>query len=151
MRGRRPTCPGQTKYEWLYVYGFAHPADGRNLTLILPRADTDWMGAALGEFSRWADPAAEKLLALLVDTAGWHTAKRLAVPANVVLHPLPPCTPELQPAEPLWPLVREGVAHRAFDDLDTLELRLVDRCRHLIDHPDVVQAAVGFHWAAKLR
>lgn len=151
MRGRRPACPGQTRYEWLYAYGFAHPASGRNLTLVLPRANTDWMAAALEEFSRWADPTGEKVLVLLVDNAGWHTAGRLAVPANVVLHPLPSCTPELQPVEPLWPLVREGVANRNFDDLDSLEARLVERCRWLIDHPETVKAAVGFRWAAKLR
>ena len=108
------------------------------------------MGAALAEFSRWADPGGRKLLVLLVDNAGWHTAGRLAVPANVVLHPLPPCTPELQPIEPLWPLVREAVANRNFDDLDSLEARLVGRCRRLIDHPEAVRPAVGFRWAAKL-
>ena len=26
MRGRRPTAHGRTKYQWLYVYGFVHPA-----------------------------------------------------------------------------------------------------------------------------
>lgn len=108
------------------------------------------MAAALAEFSRWADPEGRKLLVLLVDNAGWHTAGRLAVPANVVLHPLPSCTPELQPVEPLWPLVREGVANRGFDDLDALEARLVGRCRWLVDHPETVKAAVGFRWAAKL-
>ena len=76
------------------------------------------------------------------------------MPANVRLHPLPSCTPELRPVEPLRPPVREAVANRRFDDPDdpdALELRLVDRCRHLIGHPEIVKAAVGFHWAAKLK
>ena len=112
-----------------------HPASGRNLELILPAADTDWMGRALEEFARWADPAG---------------AKRLGVPPNVLLHPLPPCTPELQPAEPLWPLVREAVANEGFDELGAMEAVLEARCRWLIDHPDVVRGAVGFHWAVAL-
>jgi hypothetical protein len=29
-----------------------------------------------------------------------------------------------------------------------MEPVLVDRCRWLIDHPEVVRGAVGFHWAA---
>ncbi len=99
---------------------------------------------------RWADPRRRKLLVVLVDNAGWHVAKRLAVPPNVVLHPLPPCTPELQPAEPLWPLVREAVANKGFGDLEALEPILVERCRWLIDHPEVVRGAVGFRWAAAL-
>jgi hypothetical protein len=150
LRGTRPTASGQVKYQWLYVYGFAHPADGRSMMDLLPAANTDWMALALAEFARWADPDGRKVLVLLVDGAGWHTAKRLAVPPNVVLHRLPPSTPELQPAEPLWPLVREGVANRGFADLEALEGRLVERCRWLIDHPAEVKGAVGFGWAAAL-
>jgi hypothetical protein len=106
------------------------------------------MEAALAEFARWADPAGEKVLLLLLDNAGWHVAKRLVVPPDVVLHPLPSCTPELQPAEPLWPLVREAVANRGFAGLDEMEPVLIERCRWLIDHPEVVRGVVGFQWAA---
>ena len=150
VKGRRPTASGRTKYQWLYVYGFVHPASGRNLELILPAANADWMGLAVEEFTRWADPAGAKLLVVLVDNAGWHVARALMVPPDVVLHPLPPCTPELQPAEPLWPLVREGVANRGFAELEELEPVLEARCRWLIDHPEVVRGAVGFHWAVAL-
>ncbi len=147
-RGRRPTANGRTKYQWLYIYGFVHPASGRNLELILPAANTDWMALSLAEFARWADPAGEKLLVVLVDNAGWHVAKRRGVPPNVMLHRLPPGTPELQPAEPLWPLVREAVANRGFEDLAAMGPVLVERCRWLIDHPEAVRGAVGFRWAA---
>ena len=150
VKGRRPTAHGRTKYQWLYVYGFVHPASGRNLELILPAANTDWMEAALAEFARWADPGGVKLLVVLVDNAGWHVAKRLARPPNVVLHPLPPCTPELQPAEPLWPLLREAVANEGYDELAAMEPVLVDRCRWLIENPEVVRGAVGFGWAVAL-
>jgi hypothetical protein len=148
VRGRRPEACGRMKYRWLYVYGFAHPASGRNLELILPSANTDWMAVALAEFARWADPAGEKQLVLLVDNAGWHVARRLEVPPNVVLHRLPPCTPELQPVEPLWPLVREVAANRGYDDLESMQAPLVERCRWLMDQPQVVRGAVGFRWAA---
>ena len=114
----------------------------------MPAANTDWMEAALAEFARWADPRGEALLVVLVDNAGWHTAKRLVVPPNLYLHPLPSCTPELQPAEPLWPLVREAVANKGFAELGEMEPVLVQRCGWLIDHPGVVRGAVGFRWAS---
>ena len=150
VKGRRPTSNGRTKYRWLYVYGFVHPASGRNLELILPAANADWMSLALEEFARWADPSGEKLLVVLVDNAGWHVAKRLAIPPNVVPHRLQACTPELQPAEPLWPLVREAVANEGFEELEQMEPVLVERCRWLIDHPEAVRKAVGFGWAVAL-
>jgi hypothetical protein len=108
------------------------------------------MGLALAEFARWVDPEGRKLMVVLVDNAGWHVAKRLVVPPNVVLRRLPPCTPELQPAEPLWPLVREAVANRGFDDLGEMQPVLVGRCRWLIEHPEVVRGVCGFYWAAAL-
>ena len=69
------------------------------------------------------------------------------MPPNVVLHRQPRCTPELQPAEHLWPLVREGLANRVFNDLPTLTGTLVTRCLWLTEHQAVIQGAVGFHWA----
>jgi len=106
------------------------------------------MAAALAEFARWADPAGAKLLVLLVDNAGWHVAKRLEVPPNLVLHRLPPSTPELQPIEPLWPLLREAAANEGYDDLRALERPLIERCTWLMSHAEVVRGAVGFAWAA---
>jgi hypothetical protein len=150
LRGRRPTANGRTRYEWLYLYGFVHPASGRNLELLIPRADTGWMSAALAEFAAWADPDKSRTIVLLVDNAGWHVAKALVLPPRVVLHPLPSCTPELQPVEALWPLVREWVANKGFADLDEMEPVLVDRCHWLIHHPEAVRGAVGFGWAVAM-
>jgi hypothetical protein len=150
VKGRRPVASGRSRYRWLYLYGFVHPASGRCLPLLLPAADTDWMAAALAEFARWADPEGRKLLVLLVDNAGWHVARRLEVPPNVALHRLPPWTPELQPVEPLWPLMREALANEGFDDLDALQGPLIQRCRWLRDHPEVVRGVAGFYWAAAL-
>ena len=63
---------------------------------------------------------------------------------------LPPCTPELQPAEPLWPLVREAVANRSIGRIDRLRALLRGRLAYLARNPEVVQPIVGFRWAARL-
>ena len=89
---------------------------GRTFAVILPRANTERMSDALAAFAAEVDPGGRKGLVVLVDNAGWHRARRLAVSPNVVLDCLPPCPPELQPAEPLWPLVRD-------------RLRAILRCR----------------------
>lgn len=147
LKGHRPRSNGQSKFESLYVFGFTHPATGRTRTLIRPKANTDTMGQALADFAGWADPDRRKVLVVIVDNAGWHVAGKLAVPPNVVLHHLPSCTPELQPAEPLWPLVRESLANKTFPTLTALEEPLGRRCQWLADHPSTVKGAVGFHWA----
>jgi transposase len=149
-RGQRPRSCGRARYEWLYVYGFARPATGQTFTVILPRVKVERMAEALQAFAAWADPSGEKVLVLVVDRAGWHTAKRLAVPPNVVIHFLPPCTPELQPLEPFWALVREGVANDTFGTLADLRRVVRRRCRRLAADRATVKGAIGFHWALNL-
>jgi len=147
LKGNRPRSNGRHKFESVFVYGFAHPRSGRSRFLILPRANAECMGQALADFAGWADPEGRKVLVVIVDGSGGHTAKGLKVPPGVVLHRQPSCTPELQPAEHLWPLVREGLANRVFDGLPALTETLAKRCGWLTDHPEVVGGAVGFHWA----
>ncbi len=149
-RGRRPRSCGRTRYEWLYVYGFARPSTGQTFCVLLPRVNAERMGDALAAFAAHADPRGRKVLVVLVDRAGWHIAKRLVVPGNVVLHLLPSCTPELQPVEPLWPLVREAVANRSIGRLDRLRAILRGRLAYLARNPAVVRPVVGFHWAERL-
>jgi transposase len=64
---------------------------------------------------------------LVLDQAGWHTTKDLALPDGLPLAYLPLYSPELQPAERLWGLVDVPVANRTFADLDALEATLVRR------------------------
>ena len=150
LRGQRPRSCGRTKYEWLYVYAFARPGTGETFTAILPRVKVERMEEALAAFAAHADPEGKKLLVLVVDNAGWHTAKRLPVPANVRLHFLPPCTPELQPVEPFWALVREAVANDTFVRVSDLRRRVNRRCKRLAADRTTVKGAIGFRWATKL-
>ena len=147
LRGTRPTTCGRHKFESVQVFGFAHPASGRSRLWLHPKTNAESMGEALRAFADWADPDGAKVLVLVVDNAGYHTAKKLAVPANVVLHFLPSCTPELQPAERLWPLLREAVANRVFDDLAAVSAAVTARAAWMADHPEVVGGVIGFHWA----
>ncbi len=146
LRGQRPIAANHTRYEWLYVYGFVRPATGHTYWLILPTVNTAAMNVALAEFARDVGAGTEKRLLLLVDNAGWHTSKQLVIPPGIELVYLPPATPELQPAERLWPFIREGLANRSFADLDALEDTLVARCLQLTDQPDVILGATNYHW-----
>jgi hypothetical protein len=146
-RGTRPTSNGRHRFESLFVYGFARPGTGRDRFSVRPRANAACMGEALADFAGWADPDGRKVRVVVLDGSGGHTAEKLAVPPNVVLHRQPSCTPELQPAEHLWPLVREGLANRVFDTPPKPTEVLTAGCQWLTDHPEVVGGAVGFHWA----
>jgi putative transposase len=50
-----------------------------------------------------------------VDQAGWHQSKRLVVPDNITLMPLPAKAPELNPVENIWQYMRDNwISNRIF-------------------------------------
>ncbi len=85
-------------------------------------------------------------MVLLLDQAGWHTSKQLQIPAGIHLLFLPSHSPELQPAERLWPLTNEVLANRCLKDLDELEDIHSDRCLVLQADPATIRAHTLFHW-----
>jgi putative transposase len=67
----------------------------------------------------------EEFVVTVMDQAGWHIAGELTVPHNMRLIFLPACSPELNPAEHLWALLREDCfANHVFVNLDAVELAL---------------------------
>ena len=73
----------------------------------------------------------DKHIILAIDQAGWHTSPQVRVPEGLYLEFLPSHSPELQPAERLWPLVNEPIANRSFQNLDELGLAEKVRKQHL--------------------
>ena len=73
---------------------------------MLPFADTAAMNRHLAEIGGCVRPGAHGVL--LLDGAGWHTAKGLRVPANLTLVRLPSYSPELNPVENVWEYLREN-------------------------------------------
>ena len=142
----RPLARTHHKYEWLYVYGFVHPSTGRTFWLILPTVSTEMMSLALEEFARAFGLGARKRVVLVIDQAGWHISAELRVPEGISLFPVLPYTPELQPAERLWPLLNESIANEPLDSLDALEARLSTRCVALLDRPHIIKALARYHW-----
>ena len=98
-RGSRPRVVRQTKYEWLYVIGSVCPQTGQSIGLLSPYMDVEVMNVYLEQFSR--ELAAGVHALLLWDQAGFHTSRRLKIPANVSLVCLPAYSPELNPVENL--------------------------------------------------
>ena len=121
-RGQRARAPVQHRYQWCYLYAFVHPGSGRTWWLLLPTVSIAAFTLALAEFAQAVGAGLGKQVIIVLDGAGWHVSAQVQVPAGVHLHNLPPYSPELQPAERLWPLTNEALANRHFHDLDALPL-----------------------------
>jgi len=145
-RGTRPRQPADQRYESAYLFGAICPARGTGAALALPYADTEAMQLHLEEIARFVARGAHAVL--LLDRAGWHTTKALAVPSNITLILLPSRAPELNPVENVWQhLRRNQLGPRVWADYGAL----VDACcrasNALISDPDRIASIARRDWA----
>lgn len=116
MRGVRVSAPVKTGYSNFYLYAAVDPKGGECFILELPRVDTEIVNIYLKELSEAYE---EKNILLIWDQAGYHRSKDLQIPPNIRIEPLPPYSPELNPAERLWRWLRRHVCrNRLFKSLD---------------------------------
>ena len=94
-RGTRPFAPNDQRTSSAYIFGAICPAEGKGAGLVLPSCNTEAMALHLAELSLAVAPGAHALV--LLDQAGWHVSKKLPVPDNITLLPLPPKSSELNP------------------------------------------------------
>jgi transposase len=114
--------------------------------LLLPTVNIETFSIALTHFARAVGASTQKRIALVLDQSGWHASQALVIPDGIHLVFLPPYSPELQPAERLWPLTNEALANRHFQTLDELQEEQAQRCVELQDHPSQVRALTCYHW-----
>ena len=120
-----------------------HPPTGRVFWLAPPHLSAEMVQLFLAEFAReHATPG--KRVVLVLDGASAHRAESLRVPARLTLVSLPADTPGLNPAERLWPLVKEGVANRTHETLASPEEAGCGRRQRITAAQ--VAALTHYHW-----
>lgn len=143
-----PVRPVETRYQWLYLYGFVQPQTGRTYFLSLPRMNAALYNQGLSDFAKAVGAGLHRRIVLVVDGAGSHRSHDLVVPEGLHLLTLPPYSPELQPAERLWSLTNEPLLNRHFVNLSELEAVQQERCATLATMQDEVRGRALFHWWA---
>jgi hypothetical protein len=136
-RGTRPRQPADQRYESAYLFGAICPARGTGAALAMPYADSEAMQLHLDEIARTVTRGAHAVL--LLDRAGWHTSRRLAVPKNLTLVFLPSRAPELNPVENVWQYLRQNwLSPRVFDTYEAIIDAACDAWRRLIAQPETI-------------
>lgn len=144
--GSRPRAPRSDGYQSVYLFGAVCPGQDRGCALILPRCDTAAMTLFLDELSGHVAPGAHAILVL--DGAGWHTAKDLRWPDQITPLPLPAYSPELNPQERVWEFLRQHhLALRRFLDHTALLDACQDAWRRFIAVPGRIHSLCSYPWA----
>jgi transposase len=140
----RPICPSIVSQEYTYAYGAVSIIDGKWDSLILPHVNTDCMQIFLNEISK---RYSNERIVMVFDGAGWHRSKKLKLPENIKLLPLPAYSPELNPVENIWEELREKNFHnRVFASLDAVEEQLLCGLLQLELNPEITQSIASWPW-----
>lgn len=99
----------------------------------------------LAAFAREVGAGPDTHILLVLDGAGWHTGEEVIIPEGIHLLCLPSYSPELQPADHLWPLTNEPLANVRFADLDALEQVQAERCLTLQQQPELIPSHTLVH------
>ena len=92
------------------------------------------MSLHLAEIAQAVAAGAQALV--LVDRAGWPQSRRLVIPANITLLPLPAKAPELTPVENVWQFMRENwLSNRIFTSYPDILDHCCDAGNRLVDQP----------------
>lgn len=114
-----PAIAKQMIREYIYAYSALSPQTGDCFSFISPYCNTDAMNLFLNGL---ANQYNSYRIVMILDKAGWHISKTLALPQNIKLIHLTAYSPELNPVELLWREIRaKYFKNKIFPTLDDVE------------------------------
>lgn len=114
-KGIKPICPFHQVFKTLYLFGAFSPINGDKFLLEMPHCNAANFQIFLDDFSA-QNPEEFKIMVL--DNGAFHKAKSLKIPDNIGLLFLPPYSPELNPAENIWAILKRKFTNKLYRTLD---------------------------------
>lgn len=116
-KGSRPRVIRQQQFEYAYIFGAVCPQKDKAVGLVMPTIGTFCMQKHLEEITKCIEPGNYGVV--VFDQAAWHTTKKLQLPKNISLLALPPASPELNPTEQIWQVLRDRyLGNRCFNSYE---------------------------------
>jgi DDE superfamily endonuclease len=145
-RGMRPRGVRDLRHEAIYLFGAVCPERDAGVALVLPSVSAAAMQAMLDELSQAV--AADAHAVVLMDRAGWHTARELDLPGNLTPVFLPAYSPELNAIERVWLYLRERfLSHRLWPSYNAI----LDACcaawNALLSETGRIRSLCALDWA----
>jgi hypothetical protein len=138
-KGIKPKGKVQWQFKATYLYGIVEPATGEHFFYEFTHLNSECFQVFLNLVS---EQYKDCILIIQLDQAGAHKAKRLQIPANIILLFQPSHSPETNPIERVWQPFKLGLRWQLPKSLD--ELRLLMRARLEAMTPAVMASIVGW-------
>ena len=137
-RGVKPVGKVRWTFQATYRYGVIEPATGEHFFYEFTHCNTECFQCFL---ELVAQRYSDSIVLIQLDQAGWHKAKRLQVPEQVILLFQPPHSPECNPIEQVWQYLKRRLRWHCLKTLD--ELRLLIKEQLLALTADTVASITG--------
>jgi len=137
-KGVKPVGQMQWQFQATYLYGIVEPKTGEHFFFEFSHLNTDCFQMFLDLVSQQFQ---DNLLIIQLDNGGFHKAKRLKVPSNIILMFQPPHCPELNPIEQVWQYLKRQLRWTLPTTLDQLRQQLGERLEKLT--PEAVASITG--------
>jgi hypothetical protein len=139
-KGVKPRGKVQWQFKATYLYGIVEPATGEHFFYEFTHLNSDCFQVFLDLVSQQFH---DSILIMQLDQAGAHKAKRLKLPANIILLFQPSHAPETNPIERVWQHFKLGLRWQLPKNLD--ELRVLMRSRLEAMTQTVIASIVGWN------
>jgi len=144
LRGLRPVVPRQIKYKWDYLYESLSAVGGDAHFAHVPGVNLKWDESYLRDL---AATDANAIHVVVRDQAGFHLRDGdPRLPPRVRIVDLPPYSPELNPCEQMWDVVKDDTCNKVFDTIGALRERIQVTLRRYWDDAQSVLQLVGRDW-----
>ncbi len=108
------------------------------------KMNTENMSRFLNQVSEMHE---QDFMVMVLDGASSHKCKELTVPGNIALVFLPPYSPELNPAEQIWNVLRRDYfANRVFDSLNAATLQAENGLVHMASSRQALKRLTNWPW-----
>jgi len=135
--GTRVIAPVNRRFKWGYLFG-AIEVDGSGSEFLY----TDGLGKEADALfiEQISKSAPEKIHVIIGDGAGFHHKEGQdyegKLPENVCILTLPPYSPELNPIEKFWDIVKDAICTINWKDLTELESKMTEVLKSWWERPD---------------
>jgi len=134
----------QHSYQSFWLWGCFSPITGNSFYWKTSSVSNDIFEGFLQELSK-QNP--KELKILIIDNAGFHASKNMTIPENIAFIRIPPYTPELNPAEKVWQWMKERVAMKFFEDLESLKKKITEMITQL--KSELIKSITGYELYTK--
>jgi transposase len=151
MKGHYPKAIHNNKYEWVYVYGALNLVTGKSDFIYTPTLSLEWSKEFVKQI---VSTAPEAIHIILWDRAGFHPEILPEIldeelSKSVRFLPFPAYSPDLNPIEPLWNVLKGEIANGLWETLEDIETGISKALKPYWENVKQVWSLLGNTWLTR--